>query len=195
MNIKRFIKKNIYLTLFLVILLLFSIAYFKSTEGFQSTIPCNFNYCSGDYEVVNDNSGNPIGCLKKCNIINSNSIPATSKKEYCNIMENNKYKSTFSRNFNQYKKKNAQNNNACEYICPAQYTYNNGSCIASPLTMDYIFTTCKDKNGLRMTSDNTKCQYCPPTSHTGMGTTNERYSRPTPSNNSCNAANSNNSYK
>ena len=35
MRIKNLIKKNIYLIIFLVIALLFVIAYFKSTEGFQ----------------------------------------------------------------------------------------------------------------------------------------------------------------
>ena len=153
MNFKRFISKNKFFIFIVLASVILFIAYKKTNEGFKiaydkkwyGTFPGinpiingkNFNYCTGDYEVVNakyENTTYPI-CLKKCGLISPNAVVASSDPLICKKMYGTKVTSTFSRNFNSYKKLNAQGNNYGEntYTCPPNYTYNNNKCTASAI--------------------------------------------------------------
>jgi hypothetical protein len=149
MNIKRFINKNKFVVFIVLAAVILFIAYKKTNEGFQQNPPslpyipvepdCNFNYCTGDYELVISNSG-VRQCLKKCNVISSGAIVADSDKLICKKMNGPKV-STFSRDFGKYKKLlNAHKNNTEECKCPTKYTYNvkEKACLFKPKGTDKI---------------------------------------------------------
>lgn len=132
MNIKRFINKNKFVVFIVLAAVILFIAYKKTNETFENPptklyIPiepdCNFNYCTGDYELVISNSG-VRQCLKKCNVISSGAIVGDSDKLICKKMNGRKVISSFSRDFNkEYKKLNAHKNNTEECKCPENYNY------------------------------------------------------------------------
>jgi hypothetical protein len=161
MNFKRFISKNKFFIFIVLASVILFIAYKKTNEGFQNENrgpnigigpKCNFNYCTGDYEVVTDSSG-VKQCLKKCNVISPNAVVATSDPLICKKMNGTKVSSSFSRNFNSYKKLNAQGNNKEQCDCPSRYTYKNGSCLAEAIISPYNDVRIKTENGLRLTRD------------------------------------------
>jgi len=143
MRIKNIIKKNIFLILLLAVVVLFGIAYFKTTDGLQSS-NCNFNYCTGDFEVVNSR------CIKKCSAFTSTkSVAASSDPMLCIVSVDSKEVTRFYRTenykntqdfkdkqnkFKQYNinldtnliKNNREGNNACE--CPSGNFSHNSIC-------------------------------------------------------------------
>jgi len=101
MNLKRFLSKNAFIILVIVILGLFFV-FFRKTEGFQAdTMPVSYSYdtsnCYGNYEPVTTNSGNKL-CLKKCNNINPNYVTDTSDPTICKQMSGTRVVKTVSRN-------------------------------------------------------------------------------------------------
>jgi hypothetical protein len=100
MNIKRFIKKNIYLTIFLAIVFLFGTAYFKSTEGFATNNRCGPSNCKGEYEWVNGK------CLLKCNKIWTGSSILSPGSWSCKNTGYGKGQQALSRNTDAYIKVN-----------------------------------------------------------------------------------------
>ena len=174
MRIKTLIKKNIYLIIFLVIALLFVIAYFKTTEGFQAT-NCNFNYCTGNFEVVNNK------CIRKCSAFTTyKSVAAISDPMLCIVSENSKevtrfYRTENYKNTQDYKNKinklkqynvnidinviknNREGNNGCE--CPSGNFSHNNKCYkncTSPYNQKVANSaSCKANT---ITSKNTKAQ-------------------------------------
>lgn len=190
MNINRFIKKNIFLII-LFLVLVFGIMYLRSKEGFQnrSQPSCNFNFCTGDFEVVTDPSG-VRGCFKKCNIIRKGYIASRSNPLICRESTGKKPK-TFSRNTDANKQKNIQGNNGCE-TCPQAYTCDiSGNISATPLKKVFHTDICKDINGIKSGND---CLYCPIT-RTERNKSNILNWRPRPQNNMCNGRQSISSYK
>ena len=105
MNLKRFLSKNAFIILVIVILGLFFV-FFRKTEGFQAdTMPVSYSYdtsnCYGDFEPVTTNSGQKL-CLKKCNKIKANYVTATSDPTVCKEMSGTRVVKTVSRNYSQY---------------------------------------------------------------------------------------------
>jgi hypothetical protein len=174
MRIKNIIKKNIFLILLLAVVVLFGIAYYKTTEGFQAT-NCNFNYCTGNFEVVNSR------CIKKCSAFTSTkSVAASSdpmlcivsvdKKEVTRFYRTENYKNTqdFKDKQNKFKqyninldtdliKNNREGNNACE--CPSGNFSHNSKCYkncTSPYNQRVAGTASCKANSI--VSTNTKAQ-------------------------------------
>ena len=144
MNLKRFFKRNMFFILFMSLVFIGIVYYNYNVEGFQYNynsrfveqigdkiykVKCTFDYCSGDFEVVNDGSGNPT-CYKKCGAIETGSTTASNNPLFCKRRSGG----TFSRNFLQFKKQNKNNNSQCELQCDAVYNFVNGKCEARVLT-------------------------------------------------------------
>jgi len=144
MNLKRFLSKNAFIILVVVILGLFFV-FFRKTDGFQAQ--CNMSYCNDtDFETITTINGQKL-CLKKCNKINSSYTTATSDPTICKGMKNGKL-ITVSRNFSEYRKLNVNGNNSCSTGVPAKervYLHNDSSsksdCMASNGRYMGIFVT------------------------------------------------------
>ena len=99
-------KKNIYLTILLLVAVLLGIVYFNSMEGFQarttntSRRACNASNCTGDYEWVGGK------CVLRCSKIWTGSSQLQAGSWSCKNTGYGRGQQVLSRNSPQYIKVN-----------------------------------------------------------------------------------------
>jgi hypothetical protein len=184
-NCKKFIKKNIYYIIFLVLIVLLYTQTFKAQENFAvlsaSTDTCNIDFCRGNYEFLLNDNGTPKGCFQKCNTIISKGlrgVTSNSNQMICKYTDPSNRIHTVSRDFTTRRLLNEFGSHLC-HTCANNYSIFNDHCVSDAIrtNISSSFTNrmCKEQNGVVI---NNVCNYCRLTS-------TEPTKRPIPSNGKC----------
>jgi hypothetical protein len=182
-NYKKFIKKNIYYIIILVLIVLLFTQTFKAQENFAvlsaSTDTCNIDFCRGSYEFLLNDDGTPKGCFQKCNTIISKGlrgVTSDTNQMICKYTNpTTKKVHTVSRDFTTRRFLNRNGNHLC-HTCANNYSNVNDDCVSDPIrNSSFSDKMCKEQNGIRISN---VCNYC------GLTSTDPN-KRPEPSNGKC----------